>query len=232
MSERWQRWAGIAGLVFVASIVASFFLPSTPDLGVADAELGPAIEQDARGLGAGVYLLSLGAVAFVVFASGLAGRLRRGEGERAGASIGLIAGAVMFGVQMLVAAGVTLALVAASSEGRDPAAVRALFELDNVVFVPAGFALALTLFSAAVGILSTRTLPAWLGWGAGFLAVTFAVGMLGVMSADEEGGPLGVLFWLGLLGALLWVLAAAALLLRQPRPAGAPVSRRVATPSV
>jgi hypothetical protein len=229
---RWERWTGVAGLVFVAAIVATFFVPTTPDIGAADAELGPAIAADARGLGAGVYLLGLAGAAFAVFATGLAGRIRSGEGERAGSSIAVVVGAVLFTTMLLVSSGVTLALTAAARENRDSAAIRALFELDEVLFIPAGFGLAVCLLSAAVGILSTRTLPAWLGWTAGLFGAGYLVALLGVMSADDEGGPLGAVFFIDLMLSMLWILAAAVALLLEPRPTGVPAARRVAAPSV
>lgn len=231
-ARTWERWAGIAGLVFFATLLGTFFLPSTPELSIADSELGPAIAADARGLGADVYLLGLGGAAFGIFASGIASRIRAAEGERAASSIGVLVGAVVFVSMTLVAAGVSLALVAAAREGRDEAAVRALFELDNVLFVPAGFALAVFLLSTAAGVVSTRALPTWLGWAAAALGAGFVVSSLGVLSADDEGGPLGFAFFIDLMLSMLWVLATAVALLREPRRAAAPVTRRVATPSV
>jgi hypothetical protein len=230
--NRWERWAGLAGLVFVGAIVATFFVPSTPELGVADAELVTAVGDDARGLAAGVYLLGLAAAAFIVFATGLASRLRSGEGERAGSSIGVVASGVAFSTVMLVASSVTLALAAAGREGRDAAAVRALFELDEVMFLPAGFALAVCLLSAAAGILTTRTFPAWLGWAAAVLGAGYLVGLLGVMSSDDEGGPLGIVYFFDLLLSMLWILAGAVVLLREPRRSHTHAAGRVAAPSV
>jgi hypothetical protein len=215
----------------VAVLIASFFVPSTPDAGLADSALGPAIDADAEGLRAGVYLLGLAAAAFVVFAAGLAGRLRRGEGEHAGSSIVVVAGALVFSTLLLVAAGVTMALTVAASESRDPAAVRALFELDEVVFIPAGFGLAIMLLAAGAGIVGTRVLPAWLGWVALVLGAGFVVGLLGVMSSDDEGGPLGIVYFVDLMISILWVAAASVALLREPRRAGAPAGRRVAVES-
>jgi hypothetical protein len=223
--KTWERWAGVAGLVFVAAIVASFFTPSTPDGGVADAQLAREIADDARGLGAGIYLLGLAALAFIVFAIGLGGRLTRAAGETTLASTGVVVGAALFTAVALVAGGVTLALIAAADDGSSLAAVRALFELDETLFIPAGWGLALFLLSAAVGSLTTRALPAWLGWSAAVLGAGFLVGLLGVMSADDEGGPLGIVYFIDLMLAARWVLAAAVALLREPRPARAPVVR-------
>jgi hypothetical protein len=232
MAKTWERWAGIAGLVFVATILASFFTPSTPDGDVADAQIAAAITEDARGLGAGIYLLGLGALTFLVFAIGLAGRLRRHEGEQAGASLGVAIGAVLFAAVALVSNGVTLALIAASDDVANPAAVRALFELDETLFIPAGWGLALFLLSAAAGSLPARALPRWLGWSAAVLGGSFVVSLLAVMSADDEGGPLGIVFFLTLMISVLWVLAASVVLLREARPARAPVVRGAASPLV
>lgn len=228
---RWERWAGGAGLLFVAVLVATFFVPSTPDAGIADSALGPAIDADAEGLRAGVYLLGLAAATFVVFAAGLAGRLRRGEGEHAGSSIVVVAGALVFSTLLLVASGVTMALTVAATEGRDPAALRALFELDEVIFIPAGFGLAIMLLAAGTGIVGTRMLPVWLGWSAVVLGAGFVVGLLGVMSSDEEGGPLGFVFFIDLTISILWVAAASIALMREPRRLAAPAARRVAVES-
>lgn len=218
----WERLAGLAGLVFFGLIVATFFTPSTPDIGVADSAIGPAVAGEWKGLAGGVYVLGAAAASLVVFASGLWSRLRRAEGEVAGASAVALAGAVMLATLMLVSAGVSLTLASAAREGRDAAALRALFELDNTLFVASGFAFALFLLGAAISTIATRALPAWLGWVAAILCAGFLVGSLGVLSGDAEGGVLGIVFWITLMASVVWVLLSAIALLRDPHPAAAP----------
>jgi hypothetical protein len=227
---RWERWAGCAGLVVFGAILATFFLPSTPEIGVPDAELASALESDFRGFAANVYLLGIAAAAFLVFAAGLASRLRSSEGEQAGLSVLVVAGGVVFSILMLVASGVTFALATAGREQRDPAALRALFELDEVVFLPAAFGLAVFLLAAGAGIVAGRSLPAWLGWSAVALGAGYLVGALGLLSTDDDGGPLGIVYFLDLLLTMLWIVGASVALLR-PHPR-ASVARRVATPLV
>jgi len=222
---RWERLAGFIGLVFVALIVGTFFAPSTPELSVADSTLAPTIAEDRQGIATGVYLLGLAAIAFVAFASGLFSRLRAAEGEHAGMSIVVVAGAVMFATMMLVSTGVTLALISAADENRNAAALRALFELDNVMFITSGFALALFLLSGAVSIVRTRALTPWIGWTGGALGVAMLVGSLGVLSTDDDGGPLGWVYFVALTITLLWVAAASLSLLRAAISTEAPWHR-------
>jgi hypothetical protein len=64
------------------------------------------------------------------------------------------------------------------------------------------------------------------------LGAVFLVSLLAVLSADDEGGPLGAVFFITLMVSMLWVLAASIALLREPRTATAAIGRRLATPSV
>jgi hypothetical protein len=211
-----ERLAGVAGIVFFGLILGTFFTPSTPDLNVADGAIGPAIAADWKAIAGGVYLLGAAAAAFLVFASGLWSRLRRAEGDTAGPSVVAIVGAVSFATLLFVSSGVTLALVGAAREGRDAAAIRGLFELDNTLLVTSGFALALFLLGAAVSIVTTGALPSWLGWLAGLLALGFMVGLFGILSSDEDGGVLGIVFWISLMASMVWVLITAVPLIRGP----------------
>jgi hypothetical protein len=60
-------------------------------------------------------------------------------------------------------------------------------------------------------------LPAWLGWSAAVFAVLFAVTMFGLFSDDEEGGPLGIVFFIGLLAQFLCVIAASVVMIGRGR---------------
>lgn len=126
--------------------------------------------------------------------------------------------------------GAFLALVEAADKGREPAAIRALLELDNTLFT--GSVLFLVAFHAgvALSVLPLRSLPIWLGWWAAALALLFTIAALGIFSEDYEGPLFGVLLPLGLLAHLLWILAASVVMLRHAGPAvahmGASASQR------
>jgi hypothetical protein len=214
--SQWQRIGGIAGLVFVLLFLGNLFTPSTPDGDDASSTFAPAIADDRTGHVFSIYLDGLGMVFFLAFLASLYGLLRRAEPEAGPSLLALVGGLVLSGV-VLVSSGVYFALVEAADEGREPAAVRALFELDSAIFIPAGFALDVLYAGIALSSLSTRSLPGWLGWTAAAFAAIFAVSMLGLFSDDDEGGVLGIVFFMALLAQFLWIVAASIVMLGRGR---------------
>jgi hypothetical protein len=220
MARDWERIGALSGILFFAAVVASFFTPETPDADDPTAEIARSIADDRTAHLLSVYLQGIASLLFLVFVGALWSRLRRAEVDR-GPSVLVALGGVGSALIILVSSGVFLALIEAADEGREPAAVRALFELDEIVFIVIGWTSAAFYAGVALSSLSTRSLPSWLGWIAAALAVVFVVGFLGVFSESDEGGVLGVIFFIGLLVNFLWVLAASILMLRaSPRAEG------------
>jgi MFS family permease len=215
MARLWERWAGLAGLAFVVVVIASFFTPSVPDPDTPTLRVVAEVVDDRDGLVLGVYLGWLAAALFLAFTAGLWGRLRVFE-RGPGPSIMVALGGVGSAVVILVANGILLALVYAAEEGREPAAVRALFELDQTVFLALGFTSAVFYAGVALSALLTRSLHEWLCWVALVLATVFPLSALAVFSEDEEGGVLGGIFFFAVIVNFLWILVVSALLVRQP----------------
>jgi hypothetical protein len=213
----WQRIGGIAGLAFVLLFIGNLFTPSTPDVDDPSSTLAPEIAGDRTGHVLSVYLDGLGAVALLIFLAALYALLRRAEPEPGPSLVALLGGVALSAV-LFVSGGVYLALVEAADEGREPAAIRALLELDSIIFIPAGFALVALYAGIALSSIPTRSLPAWLGWSAGVFAALFAVTQFGLFSDDEEGGVLGIVFFLALLAQFLWIVAASIVMLGRARP--------------
>jgi hypothetical protein len=224
--SQWQRLGGFAGIGFVVLFIANFFTPSTPDVDDASAGLGQEIADDRTGHVLSVYLDGLSLVAFLIFLAALWGVLRRAEPE-SGASLVALLGGLALSTIVLVSDGIYLALVEAADEGREPEAIRALLELDSIIFIPAGFALIALYGGVALSAIPTRSLPSWLGWSAAVFAVLFAVTLLGVFSRDDEGGVLGIAFFLGLLAQFLWVVAASIVMITRARKAPRVADRAV-----
>ena len=221
MTRDWQRVGALSGLLFFVTVVASFFTPDTPDADDPTAEIVSTIADDRTAHILSVYLTGLASLLFLVFVGALWSRLRAAEADR-GASILVALGGVGTAALVLIANGAFLALIEAADEGREPAAVRALFELDEVIFLSFGWTSAAFYLGAALSSLATRSLPRWLGWGAALIAALFVIASLGVFSKDDEGGALGFVFFLVFLLNLLWILATSILMLRE-RPAARPV---------
>lgn len=218
MTRDWERLGALSGMLFFAAVVASFFTPETPDADDPTAEIARSIADDRTAHLLSVYLQGIASLLFLVFVGALWSRLRRAEADR-GPSILVALGGVGSALIILVSSGVFLALIEAADEGREPAAVRALFELDEIVFIVIGWTSAAFYAGVALSSLATRSLPRWLGWIAAALAVVFVVAFLGVFSESDEGGVLGAIFFIGLLVNFLWILAASILMLRASPPA-------------
>ncbi|TFV86266.1 DUF4386 family protein [Blastococcus sp. CT_GayMR16] len=217
--RKWDSIAGIAGLVFIVLIVASFFTPDTPGSDVAAERIAEEITADESGHQMSLLLGFLADLAFFVFLAGLWSRLRRWEGP-AGMLSGLVAIAgAAFVAMILVSEGIYLAFVKGATEG-DAAALPALAVLDDWVgasTVVPGTAL----FAAiAAAILTTRALPAWLGWLSALAALSLLVSVLGVFQSTDDEGALGFVGFAGFLLLLIWVLAASVVLLMKAGGSG------------
>ena len=133
MFKDWQRIGGVSGLLFFAAVVGSFFTPETPDADDPTAEIVREIADDRSAHMLSVLLSGIATFFFRLFVVALYTRLRAAETERGASILVALAGAGT-AVIVLVADGVFHALVEAADQGRDPEAVRALFELDQTLF--------------------------------------------------------------------------------------------------
>jgi hypothetical protein len=213
MTRDWERIGAVSGILFFVAVIASFFTPETPDADDPTAEIVQSIADDRSAHLVSVYLTGLASFFFLIFVAALWARLRRAEADRGPSSL-VVLGGVGTAVIILVSNGVFMALIEAADEGREPAAVRALFELDEILFIGIGWTSAAFYAGAALSSLATGSLPRWLGWVAAALVVVFALGFLGVFSEDDDGGVLGVIFFVGVLINFLWILATSIVMLR------------------
>ena len=168
-----------------------------------------------------VLLSGIATFFFLLFVVALYTRLRAAETEPGASILVALAGAGT-AVVVLVADGVFHALVEAADQGRDPEAVRALFELDQTLFAGLVWTSAAFYTGVALSSLGTGSLPRWLGWSAALLVVLFVVGSFGVFSEWDESGGVGFMIFVAFLLNVLWILATSIVMLRKS-PAGASV---------
>jgi hypothetical protein len=216
--RQWERISAIFGILFFVAVLANFGTPETPDVDDPTAKIVSELADDRDGHVLSVYLLFLGSLFFLVFVGGLWSRLRRAEQEP-GASVLMLLGGLGTAVVVLVAGTVYLSVVEAADAGREPEAVRALFELDETVFLAIGIPSSAFYAGIALSALATRSLPAWLGWIAAILAVLFPITLLGIFSESDEGGVLGGVFFGAFIVNFLWILAASIVMLLRGREA-------------
>jgi hypothetical protein len=226
--KKWERFGAVSGVLFFIAVLASFFTPDTPDADDPTSEILASIADDRSAHILSVYLGFIATLFFLVFTAALWSRLRAAESV-GGPSVLILLGGLGTSVLILVANGVFLALIEAADEGREPEAVRALFELDEIMFIGIGITSAAFYAGAALSALATGSLPRWLGWVAAALAVAFPITLLAVFSESDEGGALGGIFFICILVNFLWVLATSIVMLRESR--GGTESRAAVSPT-
>ena len=212
MFRDWQRVGAISGILFFVAVLASFFTPETPDADDPTPKIASELADDRSAHLVTVYLLGLGSLLFILFVGALWSRLRAAEADR-GASIVVALAGIATAVIVLVSSMIFLALIEAADEGREPAAVRALFELDELIFLAMGWTSAAFYGGIALSSLANRSLPRALGWIAVGLALLFPICFFGIFSESDDGGVLGGIFFLGIVINFFWIRATSIVML-------------------
>ena len=202
-----SRWLGIAGIVFVALVVASILVvPTTPNTHASLTKIVSYYHKHKTGMQLSTYLTELAVfVGFGFFWYFREHLVALNPTTKRLATLGF-AGAVIFAVSGAVGAGIAWSL-ADGVNHIDPSAMQTLhvLNMDLVGFIGAP---GIAVFLAATGaaIVAHRVLPVWLGWAAIVLAVVALV-----------------IGFFGLLGIGLWILVVSIMMLvrTQPAPAAA-----------
>jgi hypothetical protein len=219
MTERHElRWGGLAGLGFVALAVIAELLPGIPPTVNSTADEVSAYFADSRGQILLAALLWSAAAALVIwFASAFAEAVRERE-ERSDLHLALIAGAVLVGGAIFINAALTGATAyGIASRAADMTYMH--FELAAVLTTTIGFASALPLTAAGLGVLRTHMMPNWLGYLAFVAAAVSVVGAFGIFITDGAfvaGGPIMTLVPLAV--TAVWVLCGSYYMVREHLP--------------
>jgi hypothetical protein len=191
---RWERWAALAGFVYVALFVVAFSLGI--EVGPSDREiLEHYADSSARAREVVAFFCIAGAaLAFLLFASGLRNLVARSEPEAGQLAAVAWAGAIGYAVLTLAGNAVSRAPAFAAMEddfSLDPN-TRRLFEDAGLLLLASG-AIAAILLVAAISLAAVRygVLPRWLGWAGFPMAALLATAVS----------------FLGFLVLFLWVLA-------------------------
>jgi hypothetical protein len=197
MQARDSRWWALAGPLFAVVFFVATMLPGDSPGEKASGAQVMAKVNDHRGLLlAGVFLTPALAALLLGFFGYLRGRARDlGSASGVGQTL-MTTGAVIWAGGMLLGAVLELAMTSSSDHGQAQVA-QTVNVLNNDAWLPFIAGVAIALIGAGMTVLSTRILPAWLGW----VAL-----VLGVISLLGPGGFLG--FFL----SPLWILVAGIML--------------------
>jgi hypothetical protein len=219
MTERHElRWGGFAGLAFVVLALLGRFLPGNPPGVDESANAVTSFLTDNRSMIlAGALMWAAAAGLIIWFAAAFAEAMRERD-ERSDIHMALLAGSVLVGGAIFINAGATAA-TAYGVEGRDAAITTMLFEWSAVLTTMIGFAAALPLAAAGVGVLRTRLMPDWLGYLALLAAVVSFAGAFGIFVNDGAFVAGGIMMTtIPLLVSAVWIVAASGYMVREHLP--------------
>jgi len=219
MTERHElRWGGFAGLAFVVLAMLGRFLPgSAPTVDDSDGTISSWL-TDHRTTILFSSLMWAAAAGLVIWFSAAFAEAMRERAERSDVHLALLAGSVLVGGAIFVNAGLTAA-TAFGIDGQDAAITRSMYDLSAVMTTMIGFAAALPLAAAGIGVLRTHVMPNWLGYLGLLAAVVSFAGAFGVFADSGTfvaGGTL--MTTIPLLLSAVWIVGASGYMVREHLP--------------
>lgn len=211
MTTKW--WAPLSGLVFLILVIGGGLYGGQPPgegekLKSPD-ELAAAYVAQGDKLLTAVFIMGLGLVFFVYFASVLKTTLDAGTAPTHCLSRAAFAGALIFAMGAATDLTLAVATVEAAKDKADPVAIQALTLYFRNDWVPFAVGILLLTSAAALSILKYGGLPKWLGWLAALVAVVGLIPPIGFAAFP---------------GAGLWVLLASITMAVQARNAAPEVA--------
>jgi len=199
MSSSLARLAPLSGFAFVVLLVASFFVADPPASdGATEEVVSYWVDNETANIVAAL-LGGLTAVAAVWFGGSVRAALLGAEGEPGRLAAVAFAGFLAIGLGVAMWSGFQFA--AADTAGDVPAeTTQALAVLVEWFFLPFAVGIFLAFLASGIAILRHGGLPRWLG----FLALPIPLFFF------------TPIWFIGMIGAAVWLLAASWLLLRAP----------------
>jgi len=202
-----RRIAGGAGVLFVAMNVIAALAPGAPPAFNDPIEklVKFAVEKDSQ-IVAGSFVAAISSFFALMFFVGLWRILRQAEGDGFDFSTVALAGGVA-AVAVVTVGSALMAVPSFESEQLGPPSneiVRFASDAAGLSFVLLGGILIVILLGAAISILRSRALPAWLGVLGLVAAAAEVVGTLGITKDSLYKAGLALVF----MPLMVWVLAA------------------------
>jgi hypothetical protein len=210
-----KRFVPLSGVLGVLLLFAAFAVAgSTPNGKASVATIVSFYAEHRTAETVSGVLLSLGALAFLIFSATFAARLRNTETGGHGVSELCLAGAVVLVVGLTVYAGLSVAIADEVGHVQGSALQGLNVLADDAVFV---FLITVGtsafLLGAASAVLTGSLLPRWLGW----LAVVLAV--IGVIPSHVLGGTLDHVGFAAFIGLGVWTVIVSIILVTEVAPA-------------
>lgn len=225
MTQRHElRWGGYAGLGFIVLSVVAGFLPGTPPRVTATTStITSYVTSGQTRMLLAALLLAAAAGLVIWFTAAFAEAIRERD-ERSDVHMALLAGGVLVGGAIFMSA-VGSAVLAYRSDARADTITLALFQGTMVLNTMIGFAAALPLTAAGIGVMRTRLMPNWLGYVALAAAAVSVLAGFAVFVDSGTYAPGGsVMPYISLAAGAIFVACASYYMVREHLPEVAPMA--------
>jgi hypothetical protein len=225
MTQRHElRWGGFAGLGFIVLSVVAALLPGTPPKVTASTDTITSFVADGRDRMLLAALLQAAAAGLVIWFSAAFAEAIREREERSDVHMALLAGSVLIGGALFgyaVGYGVLAYGIGTVQAGTTVAIFQGLMVFNALL----GFAAALPLTAAGIGVLRTHLMPDWLGYVALAAAAISVVSGFGIFADSGTYAPGGsVMPFVALTVGGIFVACASFFMVREHLPEGAPMT--------
>jgi len=225
MTQRHElRWGGFAGLAFLVLAFAGSLLPgSPPKVTATESEITSYISDGETQLLVSALLWAASAGLVIWFSAAFAEAIRERD-ERSDVHMALLAGSVLVGGAVFVSAAGTAAMAYGIGDRSSELTVT-LFQGLMVLNAMVGFAAALPLSAAGIGVLRTKMLPDWLGYLGLAAAAVSVIGAFSIFASSGDYVPGGaVMSLVSLTAGGIFVLCASVFMVREHLPELSPTA--------
>lgn len=225
MTQRHElRWGGFAGLGFVVLAVLAALIPGDfPKVTERPDAIVQYVADGRDALLIAAFLNAAAAGLVIWFSAAFAEAIRERE-ERSDVHMALLAGSVLIGGAIFTFAAMT-AVLAYGAETVGAGTTVALFQGTMVLQLMLGFAAALPLAAAGIGVLRTHMLPNWLGYVALAAAVIAFLAGFGIFFDSGTFVPGGAFMpYISLFVGGIFVAAASIYMVREHLPEVSPMA--------
>jgi hypothetical protein len=178
MSNKWERWATLSGVLAVVFWILGVILISAKVKGDKGPEILASYHQHSDGVLAAGLLFSIGVIFFIWFLGSLRSHYLTAEGGTgrltALAYGGGIAAAV---IGMLIPTADEVG--ALNKDDIDASGAAVLHHFSDAFFVATEYTLAVFFFASAILVLRYAVLPKWLGWFSILIGIVLLIGPIG-----------------------------------------------------
>lgn len=225
MTQRHElRWGGYAGLGFLVLSIVAALLPGLPPKVTASAGTIESYVSDGRSRMLLAALLQAAAAGLVIWFSAAFAEAIREREERSDVHMALLAGSVLIGGALFLYAAMS-GILAYGIGHRSLAATASLFTGLMVLNLLLGFAAALPLAAAGIGVLRTHLMPDWLGYVALAAAVISVIAGFGIFADSGAYAPGGsVMPYVALTVGGIFVACASFFMVREHLPEVRPMT--------